>query len=135
MLTGLILFQEAGSQCKHEDDQMLSALDEDDFQTIIVENKLGCDMYLKKIEENSDVVQWLPHSDCTSVWIPPPRFLDRVDVADGSREARYYVTVQIIEAKVVKWLNSIQCNQSYLKIFLLYLGRNVTFFIFLRVCL
>lgn len=91
--------EEVGSQCKHEDDQMLSALDEDDFQTIIVENKLGCDMYLKKIEENSDVVQWLPHSDCTSVWIPPPRFLDRVDVADGSREARYYVTVQIIEAK------------------------------------
>ncbi|CAN8243432.1 unnamed protein product, partial [Cochlearia groenlandica] len=76
-----------------------SALDEDDFQTIVVENKLGRDIYLKKLEENSDVVLKLCHDETTSVWVPPPRFSNRLNVADSSREARNYVTVQILEAK------------------------------------
>ncbi|XP_010500318.2 PREDICTED: uncharacterized protein LOC104777719 [Camelina sativa] len=76
-----------------------SALDEDDFQTIVVENKLGRDIYLKKLEENSDVVVKLCHDENTSVWVPPPRFSNRLNVADSSREARNYMTVQILEAK------------------------------------
>ncbi|EOA39345.1 hypothetical protein CARUB_v10012395mg [Capsella rubella] len=79
-----------------------SALDEDDFQTIVVENKLGRDIYVKKLEENSDVadvVVKLCHDENTSVWVPPPRFSNRLNVADSSREARNYMTVQILEAK------------------------------------
>lgn len=89
--------EEAGGLC--EQDQTLSALDEDDFQTVIVENKLGCDIYLKKFEENTDAVDRLRHGDCISIWVPPPRFSDRFNVADESKEARYYVAIQIHEAK------------------------------------
>lgn len=47
-----------------------------------------------------DFVDFLHDGDCTSVWIPPPRFSDRLNVADESREARHYVCVHILEAKV-----------------------------------
>ena len=80
-------------------------MDEDDFQTLIVENKLGCDLYLKRTEQNSDTVDQLSHGDSASVWIPPPRFSDRLNFADESREARYYVAIQILEAKVVNVVN------------------------------
>lgn len=92
------LNEEAGSHHKHGDGSNFSALDEDDFQTVIIENKLGCDMYLKK-EHNSDLVELLHHDGSASVWIPPPRFSDRLNVADEFREARYYVAIQILEAK------------------------------------
>ncbi|XP_059444630.1 uncharacterized protein LOC132176414 [Corylus avellana] len=90
--------EEAGCHRIRGDDPTFSALDEDDFQTVILENKLGCDIYLKKVE-HSDTVDQLHHGDCTSVWIPPPRFSDRLNVADESREERYYVAIQILEAK------------------------------------
>lgn len=77
-----------------------SALDEDDLQTVIVENRLGCDVFVKKVEHDIDTVDKLHHGDCASVWIPPPRFSNRLNVAHESREARYYVAVQILEAKV-----------------------------------
>lgn len=77
------------------------ALDEDDFQTVIVENNLGCDIYLKKNEHNFDPVSFLPHGDCISLRVPPPRYSDRLNVADISREPRCYVGIQIVEAKVI----------------------------------
>lgn len=92
--------QEAGGQDKGES-TTFSALDEDDLQTVIVENKLGCDIFVKKVEHEVDTVERLHHGDCVSVWIPPPRFSNRLNVADESREARYYVAVQILEAKVM----------------------------------
>ena len=98
-----LYLQEAGSPHKHGDDSNFSALDEDDFQTVILENKIGCDIYLKKVEQNSDSVELLRHGDCASVWIPPPRFSDRLNVADEFREARHYVAIQILEAKVIKF--------------------------------
>ncbi|KAK7291737.1 hypothetical protein RIF29_07114 [Crotalaria pallida] len=88
----------AGQQSKGED-ATFSALDEDDLQTVILENKLGCDIFVKKVENEEDIVYQLHHGDCTSAWIPPPRFSDRLNVADESREARYYIGVQILEAK------------------------------------
>ncbi|XP_019418850.1 PREDICTED: uncharacterized protein LOC109329610 isoform X2 [Lupinus angustifolius] len=81
------------------DNATFSALDEDDLQTVILENKLGCDIFVKKAEHDEDIVDKLHHDDCTSVWIPPPRFSDRLNVADESREARYYIAVQMLEAK------------------------------------
>lgn len=93
--------QEATGGRGHGEEQTLSALDEDDFRTLVVENKLGCDFYLKKVEQNSNAVDQLHHSDSASVWTPPPRFSDRLNVADETREARYYVAILILEAKVV----------------------------------
>lgn len=93
--------QEAVDYLKRGKDATFSALDEDDLQTAVVENKLGCEIYLKRCEQNSDIVDKLSLGDCVSVWIPPPRFSDRLNVADESREPRSYVAVQIIEAKVL----------------------------------
>lgn len=125
--------QEAGRHRIHGGDPTFSALDEDDFQTVILENKLGCDIYLKKVE-HSDAVDQLHHGDYTSVWIPPPRFSDRLNVADESREERYYVAIQILEAKVVPVAKVnkilIQTSVYYLHY---YLERTVTFSIFSRV--
>ncbi|KAI4344734.1 hypothetical protein L6164_011925 [Bauhinia variegata] len=91
--------KEAGGQQTNGEDTTFSALDEDDLQTLVVENKLGCDIYVKKVEDGIDTVNMLHGGDCTSVWISPPRFSDRLNVADESREARYYIAVQIHEAK------------------------------------
>ncbi|CAH9120434.1 unnamed protein product [Cuscuta epithymum] len=94
------LLEEArGRQDADHQSPTFSALDEDDFQTVVVENKLGCDMYLKKVEENSDAVELLPTDSFVPVWIPPPRFSDRLNVIEESRDYRRYVTVQIVEAK------------------------------------
>ncbi|XP_010524589.1 PREDICTED: uncharacterized protein LOC104802610 [Tarenaya hassleriana] len=91
--------QEAGLSDGNGDFSAFSALDEDDFQTIIVENKLGREIYLKKLEENSDVLVQLCHGENSSVWVPPPSFSNRLNVADSYREARHYMTIQILEAK------------------------------------
>lgn len=105
--------QEVGQHCKNGEDQTVSALDEDDFQNVVVENKLGCDMYLKKMDENVDTVELLRHDDHALVWVPPPRFSDRLNVADEFREARHYVSIQIIEAKV-HILSSHQFNKRFI---------------------
>lgn len=106
-LTSLLSWQEAGSPCGYGEDAALSALDEDDFKSIIVENKLGHDIFLKKVEQDSHRVAQLHHGDSASVWIPPPRFSDRLNVVDESRESRCYIAVKIIEAKVVPYVKFI----------------------------
>ncbi|XP_050216889.1 uncharacterized protein LOC126667840 isoform X2 [Mercurialis annua] len=93
------LNEDADSHHRHEEDPTYSALDEDDFQTVTIENELGCDIYLKKVEGDAGAVEKLHHCGCSSAWIPPPRFSDRLKVADESRESRCYVVIYILEAK------------------------------------
>lgn len=88
-------------QHDHGDDSNISALNEEDLQTVIIENKLGCDIYLKEAEQDSDAVKLLRHDNYVSLWIPPPRYADRLNVAAETREARLYVAVQIIKAEVL----------------------------------
>ncbi|KAM1083274.1 hypothetical protein ACFX19_022101 [Malus domestica] len=64
--------EESGGLCGQGEDQTFSALDEDDFQTVVVENKLGCEIYVKRVEENSQRVDWLHHGDYIFIWVPPP---------------------------------------------------------------
>ncbi|KAH1088253.1 hypothetical protein AAZX31_07G215500 [Glycine max] len=101
----LKLNAEAGGQQGKGENTTFSALDEDDLQTVVVENKLGCDIFVKKVEHDVDTVDKLQNGDCVSVWIPPPRFSNRLNVANESREARYYVAVQILEAKGLPIIN------------------------------
>ncbi|KAF9594340.1 hypothetical protein IFM89_030469 [Coptis chinensis] len=89
----------ASNSLRNEDDSSFSALDEDDFQTVIVENKLGCDIYLKKSEQNSESVELLQRDQHASVWMPPPRFSDRLNAAVETRETRCYVAVKIYECR------------------------------------
>lgn len=93
--------QEHSLQEGGKDNSTLSALDEDDFQTIVVENKLGCDIYVKKLEQNSNTVEIVHDDDSTAIWLPPPRFSDRLNVTDRNGEARYYIAVRVLEAKVL----------------------------------
>ncbi|GAB2216278.1 hypothetical protein Droror1_Dr00024048 [Drosera rotundifolia] len=90
-----------GKDVTHEDDPSFSALDEVDFQTITIENKLGCDIYVKRLEESSDEVDLINHNGFCSVWIPPPRSLDRLIIRENFKEARYYIAVNIFEAKEI----------------------------------
>lgn len=93
--------QEAGNHYSHEEDSTFSALDEEDLQTITVENRLGSDIFLKKVGQDSDAVSKLHNFDTESIWIPPPRFSDRLNIVDESMEERYYIVLHIVEAKVV----------------------------------
>lgn len=93
--------QESVLHRSREDDSTLSALDEDDIQTIVVENKLGCDVYVKKVEQNSNTVEVLHDDGSTTVWLPPPRLSDSLNVTVKNGEARYYVAVRVLEAKVL----------------------------------
>ncbi|XP_015087740.1 uncharacterized protein LOC107031055 isoform X1 [Solanum pennellii] len=94
-----IKMKEARRGDAHQDNTSFVALDDDDFRMVVVENKLGCDMYLKKVEKNSDAFELLLPDNSVSVWIPPTRYSDRLNVANESREPRRYAAVQIVEAK------------------------------------
>ncbi|GAB2300237.1 hypothetical protein Dimus_034275 [Dionaea muscipula] len=83
----------------HGDGPAFSALDDDDFQSIVIENKLGCNIYVKKLEQGSDEVELIHHNGSRSIWVPPPSFKDRLIVRENFREARYYMAVNIFEAK------------------------------------
>lgn len=91
--------EDSGNNLRNGDATTFSALEEDDFQKVIVENKLGCSIYLKKFEQNLETIELLEHGGCVSAWIPPPLFSDRLNVGAGSREARRYVAVRIYESK------------------------------------
>ena len=81
-------------------DLLLSALEEDDSRKIVVENKLGCDIYLKKVENNSENVFLLQDDKQALVTIPPPRFTNQLNIADKSRRNRHYVAIRIFDVKV-----------------------------------
>lgn len=90
--------EEAGEISKNHQISF-SALDEDDLQKVFIENKLGCDIYLRKIAEISEDIELLQNNNHTSLLVPPPRFSDRLNVVTKARETRYYVTIQIFESK------------------------------------
>ena len=86
---------------KIADDLSCSALDEDDFQRVVFENKLGCDVFIKKLEDTENTIELLQHDNLTSLLMPPARFSDKLNVLSNSTEARYYVVIQIFESKVI----------------------------------
>lgn len=99
--SSMLALQETGGHQRNGEDTTFSALNVDDLQTVIIENNLGCTIFVKKVDQDLYTVDELHHGDSASVWIPPPRFSDRLNVADEFRVARYYIAVQILEAKVI----------------------------------
>lgn len=97
------MLQDTVENMKKADDSSYSAaLNEDDSQRVVFENKLGCDVYLKKkLEDNENIIELLQHESKVSLLLPPPRFSDKLNVLSNSTESRYYVVVQIFESKVV----------------------------------
>ncbi|KAJ8645273.1 hypothetical protein MRB53_007021 [Persea americana] len=92
--------EESSNHLRGSDDASFSALEEDNFQKVVVENKLGCDIYLKKFEQDLETIEMLQHEGHVSAWIPPPLFSDRLNAGAGSREPRSYVAVQIFESRL-----------------------------------
>ncbi|XP_078179744.1 uncharacterized protein LOC144573852 isoform X2 [Carex rostrata] len=76
-----------------------SALNEDDFQKVIIENKLGCDVYFKRVEDMEETIGSLSNESQVSLLMPPPRFADKLNVVTKHAESRYYVAIQIFESK------------------------------------
>nr|GEV02157.1 vacuolar protein sorting-associated protein 62 [Tanacetum cinerariifolium] len=107
------LDEESNSHSIGEDGSVFSALDVDDFQTVNIENRLGCDIYLKKYDQSSRTVNLLQCDDGASVWIPPSRYSDRLNSVDDSREGRCYVAVQIVEAKDLPTVNDGNSNSFF----------------------
>lgn len=93
-------YQESGEYLKSNIDQKISALEEDDHRKIILENRLGFDLYLKKVYQSSETLELLHHENNATISIPPSRFSDRLNVVAGSKESCYYFSVRIFEAKV-----------------------------------
>ncbi|ONK67151.1 uncharacterized protein A4U43_C06F16540 [Asparagus officinalis] len=89
----------------HSHTLTFSALEEDDFQNVNIENKLGLDIYVRKVEQTSDNVLLLPHDNEAPLLIPPPRFSDRLNVVTKARETRFYVAIQILESKGLPIVN------------------------------
>jgi vacuolar protein sorting-associated protein 13A/C len=84
---------------KKAEDSSCSALNEEDYQRVVFENKLGCDVYLKKLEDTENIIELLQHESKVSLLMPPPRFSDKLNVLSNSTESRYYVVIQIFESK------------------------------------
>ncbi|WOL14400.1 hypothetical protein Cni_G23180 [Canna indica] len=91
--------EEAGENFSQSEDLISSALDDDDLQQVIVENKLGCDVYLREFKRDSEITKILHHDKEVSLFLPTQRFLDELNVVTKSRESRYYVAIQILESK------------------------------------
>ncbi|XP_024384462.1 uncharacterized protein [Physcomitrium patens] len=80
-------------------DTFNSALEEDELEKLLVQNRLGCDLYLRKFLDNFEQVECLSKDASSLVHLPPVRFPDRfVDVTD-SRPPRHFVAVHVSEAK------------------------------------
>jgi vacuolar protein sorting-associated protein 13A/C len=95
------MLQNTVGNMKKADGSSCPALNEDDFQRVIFENKLGCDVYLKKLEDTESIIELLQHESKVSLLMPPPRFSDKLNVLLNSTESRYYVVIQIFESKVL----------------------------------
>jgi len=93
--------QDTVGNMKKAEDSSCSALNEEDYQRVVFENKLGCDVYLKKLEDTENIIELLQNESKVSLLMPPPRFSDKLNVLSNSTESRYYVVIQIFESKVV----------------------------------
>jgi vacuolar protein sorting-associated protein 13A/C len=94
-------FLQEGSDYKEPSlDSLNCALEEDELEKLLVENKLGCDLYMRKFVDNFEQVECFPKDGSSLVHLPPVRFPDRfIDVTD-SRPPRRFVAIHVSQAKV-----------------------------------
>ncbi|XP_031479692.1 uncharacterized protein LOC116250249 isoform X3 [Nymphaea colorata] len=81
------------------DDATNSALEETDPHNVVVENKLGSDIYLKIWGDNSENCKLIRTGESTLAWFPPPSFSDRFNVAIGVHEFHRFVAVHVFESR------------------------------------
>ncbi|KAL6841988.1 hypothetical protein ACP4OV_028188 [Aristida adscensionis] len=84
---------------KKAEDSSCSALNEDDFQRVVFENKLGCDVYLKKLEDTENIIELLQHESKVSLLMPPPRFSDKLNglpIIDDGNGHSYFCALRLL---------------------------------------
>ncbi|EPS74076.1 hypothetical protein M569_00677, partial [Genlisea aurea] len=107
------LYEDASVPVTSEPKLCYGALEEDDLQTVVVENTLGCDLYLRKTQHDSEAFDLLHHNDSKTLWMPPSRYSDRLNASGESKETRCYFVVQIVEAKGLPLLDDGNSQQFF----------------------
>lgn len=80
-------------------DQNASALQVDDSEKLIIENRLGCDLYIRQYRDNFEDIELLKPDRNVLVHLPPPRFPDRLNAVTETKASRYYVAIHILDAR------------------------------------
>lgn len=76
-----------------------SALEVDDSEKLVIENRLGCDLYIRQYRDNFEDIKLLKPDSNVHVHLPPPRFPDRLNAVTETKASRYYVAVHILDAR------------------------------------
>ncbi len=77
-----------------------SALEGNESQKLVFENRLGRDLYLRKFKDNFEQVELVHKDQSNLVHLPPPRFPDRFINVSDARPPRHFVAIHVSEAKV-----------------------------------
>ncbi|KAG0568137.1 hypothetical protein KC19_7G189300 [Ceratodon purpureus] len=80
-------------------DSLNCALEEDELEKLLVQNKLGCDLYMRKFVDNFEQVECFPMDGSSLVHLPPVRFPDRFIDVNDSRPPRHFVAIHVSQAK------------------------------------
>jgi len=92
--------QEGSDYKEPSHDTLNCALEEDELEKLLVQNSLGCDLYMRKFVDNFEQVECLPKDGNHLVHLPPSRFPDRfIDVTDP-QPSRHFVAIHVSEARV-----------------------------------
>ena len=89
--------QDINKYGRHVLNQNASALKFDDSEKLVIENRLGCDLYIRQYRDNFEYIKLLKPDSNVHVHLPPPRFPHRLKETKASR---YYVAVHILDARV-----------------------------------
>lgn len=83
-----------------KDSALNSALEEEDLETVVFENSLGNELYLRTFKDNFQKVIVVPAEQSNLIHLPPPKFPDKFMTVSDTRQIRHYVVVHVSEAKV-----------------------------------
>ncbi|CAM6102066.1 unnamed protein product [Calypogeia fissa] len=76
-----------------------SALEEEDLETVVFENDLGSELYLRTFKDNFQKVIVVPAEQSNLIHLPPPKFPDKFMTVTDARQIRHYVVVHVSEGK------------------------------------
>ena len=95
------IFLQEGSDYREPDHDTLNcALEEDELEKILVQNTLGCDLYVRRFVDNFEQVECLSKNSNHLVHLPPARFPDIFVDATDSRLPRHFAAIHVSEARV-----------------------------------
>ena len=92
--------QDINEYGRHVLNRNASALEVDDSEKLVIENRLGCDLYIRQYRDNFEDIKLLKPDSNVHVHLPPPRFPDRLNAVTETKASRYYVVVHILDARV-----------------------------------